>query len=318
MTIQPDDFESRHFTIEPIADGVYGAVHRPGGWAIANAGIIDLGDGCLVFDTFLTPAAGADLCTAAEALTGGPVRYLVNSHYHNDHIWGNQAFSSETPIVSSGETRQLIETKGQQEYDWYLENSADTLAELEGQLTQAENEAERESIQFSLLYYQALAASMPSVEVRLPTQTFDSKFRLQGSFGDVVLTTFGPAHTANDTILNIPSLGIVFTADLLFVGCHPYLPDGDVDGLLAALEAVKELNAEVLLPGHGPVARPADLDTMIQYLHDVNGSARELAREVALADEPVFEVPPRYASWGYAPFFQASMSFLVDHVQSDE
>jgi glyoxylase-like metal-dependent hydrolase (beta-lactamase superfamily II) len=310
-------FKSEHFSIEPLAEGVYGAVHREGGWAIANAGIVDLGDGCLVFDTFLTPAAGADLRRAAEGLTGQPVRYLVNSHYHNDHIWGNQAFDPETAILSSAETRRLIESKGRQEYDWYFEHSAARLAELKAQFTQAGDEEERASIQFSLLYYQALAASMPELELRLPTQTFESEFSLQGSNAAVELLSFERAHTGHDTILHLASSGIIFTADLLFVGCHPFLPDGEVAGLLAALAAIKQLEPEVLLPGHGPVGSPEDLDIMIQYLHDLKALARQLAPEVDLTQEPTFEPPAQYAAWDYPPFFQANMNYLVRQAQAE-
>ena len=110
-------FESRHFKIETLADGVFAAIHRPGGWAIGNAGIVDLGDFTLVYDTFITIEAGQELREAAETLTGNPVKIVVNSHYHNDHVWGNQVFDPETLIVSSADTRQLFTTKGKEEYD---------------------------------------------------------------------------------------------------------------------------------------------------------------------------------------------------------
>jgi len=54
-------FQSDHFTIEKLDDGIYAAIHKPGGEAICNAGIIDLGSKTLVFDTFLTPRAAKDL-----------------------------------------------------------------------------------------------------------------------------------------------------------------------------------------------------------------------------------------------------------------
>lgn len=317
MAKHSQSFDSNHFVIEPMAEGVYGALHRPGGWAIANAGIVDLGDGCLVFDSFLTPAAGADLRRAAETLTGGPVRYLINSHYHNDHIWGNQSFDPSTVIISSADTRQLIDSDGKQEYEWYLANAAARLAELQEQLAQAEDQAERDELQFSLLYYQALAASMPTLELRTPNQIFETELVIESADGPVELLTFERAHTGNDTILYLPAKGIIFSADLLFVGCHPFLPDGEVAGLLEALAALKELNAQFLLPGHGPLGSPRDLDTMIQYLHDLQELARQLASDIDLTKGPSFETPPRYSDWDYPPFFQANMRFLVGNFQAE-
>lgn len=109
---------SKHFRLQQLAAGVYAAIHIDGGAAIGNAGIVDLGDRTLIFDTFFTPQAGDDLRSAAEALTGRPIDAVINSHYHNDHIWGNQAFSSDTDIISTVETHRLIvATRGHDDYD---------------------------------------------------------------------------------------------------------------------------------------------------------------------------------------------------------
>ena len=65
---------TKHFRLERLVEGIYAAIHVDGGAAIGNAGIVDLGDRTLVYDTFFTPQAGEDLRAAAEALTGRPVR----------------------------------------------------------------------------------------------------------------------------------------------------------------------------------------------------------------------------------------------------
>src|SRR5215510_7888987 len=101
-------FTSAHFQLHQLADGVFAAIHREGGAAQSNAGIIDLGGQVLIFDTFIAPAAAADLREAVTALLAWPVSTLINSHYHNDHIWGNQAFPSDIPIIATIEARELI------------------------------------------------------------------------------------------------------------------------------------------------------------------------------------------------------------------
>ncbi|MCW8803897.1 MAG: hypothetical protein OQK57_05815, partial [Ignavibacteriaceae bacterium] len=70
-------FESRHFTIEMLEEGVYAVIHKTGGYAICNSGIVDLGDETLVFDCFISPEAARDLKKAAEELTGHKVKYLI-------------------------------------------------------------------------------------------------------------------------------------------------------------------------------------------------------------------------------------------------
>ena len=80
MDTRIDDLPtSQHFRLERLSEGVYAAIHRSGGWAIGNAGIVDLGDRTLVFDTTYSPQAGADLRAAAEALFGRRVGLVVNT-----------------------------------------------------------------------------------------------------------------------------------------------------------------------------------------------------------------------------------------------
>ncbi len=65
-----------------------------------------------MYDTFTSPQAAEDLRQAAEQLFSRPARIVINSHYHNDHIWGNQAFGQDVDIISTAKTRQLILTEG--------------------------------------------------------------------------------------------------------------------------------------------------------------------------------------------------------------
>jgi len=66
---------SPHFSLHELSEGVYAALHAPGGWAQSNAGIVDLGDRTLVYDAFLSPLATRDLLAAAQALTGRPASF---------------------------------------------------------------------------------------------------------------------------------------------------------------------------------------------------------------------------------------------------
>ena len=101
---------SSNFTIEQLAPNVWAAIHNDYyGKAICNAGIIDLGDKTVVFDPFMTPSAAIELRDVAYQLTKRNYAYVVNSHYHNDHIRGNQAFLPNATIISTTTTRTQIE-----------------------------------------------------------------------------------------------------------------------------------------------------------------------------------------------------------------
>ena len=116
--------EPKHFRIEQVADGVYAAINRQDGWAIGNAGIVNIGDTTVVFDTTLTPASAAELRDSAEYLTGHPVSLVINSHYHNDHTWGNMEFMPGSLFISSSVTRELMLEKGKAEYRYYKANAS--------------------------------------------------------------------------------------------------------------------------------------------------------------------------------------------------
>ncbi|MEJ2195139.1 MAG: MBL fold metallo-hydrolase [Ignavibacteriaceae bacterium] len=79
--IWAQSFESDHFRIKKLDEGIYAAISKTGGYAICNSGIVDLGDETLVFDTFISPIAARDLKQAAEVLTGNKVKYVINSHF---------------------------------------------------------------------------------------------------------------------------------------------------------------------------------------------------------------------------------------------
>ncbi|HET7579995.1 MAG TPA: MBL fold metallo-hydrolase [Bacillales bacterium] len=81
-------FSNKHFKLEKLRDGIYAAIAKPEGGAVGNAGFIDLGGRTLVFDTFNTHQAAEDLRWVAEKVTGCSVSWVINSHWHGDHIRG--------------------------------------------------------------------------------------------------------------------------------------------------------------------------------------------------------------------------------------
>jgi cyclase len=99
---------SPYFRLQQVAEGVYFALETPTRGAGANAGVVDLGDHLLLFDTFAMPEAAADLRAAAETISGRPVSMVINSHAHPAHTQGNNAFGAEVDIVSTHQTRQLL------------------------------------------------------------------------------------------------------------------------------------------------------------------------------------------------------------------
>jgi len=303
---------SRHFTIQELTGGVYAAIATRGGAAISNSGIIDLGDSTLIFDTFLTPQAAKDLRRAAMERTGRDPEIIVNSHYHNDHIWGNQVFSSQAMLISTTQTRQLIETEGKSELEWELANSAKSLEKFSRQYAEANNDGERNEALLWVEYYKGLVEDLPGLTVRLPEVTFDKSMTIHGRSRTLDLIPYEGAHTANDAVLYLREDRIIFMADLLFVDCHPYLGECDALKLLGALEEISRMDASIFVPGHGPVGDRHDLELMMEYITMCLERSKTLVMQGNATEEQIGreDLPEKYAAWDLSRFFHANLQAM--------
>jgi glyoxylase-like metal-dependent hydrolase (beta-lactamase superfamily II) len=317
---------SKHFTLEEIAPGVWAAIHKPGGWAIGNAGLVDLGDLVLIFDTFMTPQAASDLREAALALTGKPPHTVILSHPHNDHIWGSRVFLPHADMISTVSTQQWIALHGRAEIDSYREILPGRLRELESAARKAKGGGDAGEIKPGgihpdnlatwLDYYRGIAAALPLLEVFQPNITFDKELDLHGQAGNARLLSFTGGHTLSDTILFLPEQGVVFMGDLLFIGCHPYLGDGEPARIHPIMKEILALGAKVFVPGHGPVGTKADIDKQIKYVDKVMELARRAADQ-GYSPEKLAKtaIPKAYADWDHTEFFAKNLQACYDKVR---
>ena len=294
----------RHFTVDQLGDGVWAVLHRtappaPDAWAVSNAGIVDLGDRTLVFDTLMSPDAARELRMAAEELTGRLPDVVVYSHAHNDHTWGGSVFPEAT-IVSSGQARAAMVADGHLEVADFREVVTDRLA-FWADAASSDDPVVRHDAPFFLPYWNGVAAALPALDLRYPDVTFDDRLELHGRDWRVELVATDRAHAAGDTFLLVPDARVAFCGDLLFVGCSPFLGDGDIFGLRASLRALEVSGADRFVPGHGPVGGAAELGVLARYVGDV-----EQLGTAGLEDTPM---PDPYRSWGFARFFAPNVAF---------
>ena len=313
---------TQHFQLQAIADGVWVAQPKLDGGAACNAGIVDLGDQTLIFDAFLTPQAAAELCTVAESVSSSPVKLVVNSHHHLDHIGGNQVFPETTTIVSTSVTRELIAQQAAQQLATLQEQGTQRLGELEKQAASARKSVEKQDAQQALAQWHFLQEALPTWQVRLPTTAFDQRMVLYGRQRSAELLTYGGGHSQSDAILYLPHEKIVFMGDLLSIQCHPALHDGDPGEMPRILDLVKRLQPQTLVPGHGPIGALSDLQAMQQYLATMTETAlTELAfqtEEGVDIDKRISQLrpPSAFASWTRTQFFATNLRFLYQRVMT--
>ncbi len=305
--------ESRYFTLQPLADGVWTALAVPGTGAWANAGIVDLGGHTLVFDTFATPAAGADLQAIAEGLTGRPVTWVVNSHHHMDHVFGNQAFP-QAHIVATERTHELIVMRGAALIE-QAKAHPEFLDSLRRRIAAEPDANRRQELETNLAEYSALDTALPTLQLRPPDMTFDGRLVFHGSQRSAELLTYGGGHTESDAFLYLPHERIGFLGDLVQVGAHPMLSQGDPAGWDRVLERIGQLDLETVVPGHGAVGDGWAIVRTRQYITDLQNLVLAVRDEGGDAEAvAALPMPAPYTAWSAPSIFTTNLRFLYDRL----
>ncbi len=307
---------SKHFTIHKISEGVWAAIHNDHyGHAICNAGIVDLGDKTLIFDPFMNLDAATDLKRTAKELTGREATIIVNSHYHNDHIRGNQLFVPAS-IISTTWTRAQIANSEPEELAWEKAN-APKLTETFRQKLKTGSAKEKEEAPLWIGYYEAMVTNGPLVKTTLPNITFTDSLWIHGSKRSIVLREYKNGHSKSDAVMIVPKEGIAFMGDLLFEKRHPYLADGNPDSWVGHLDGMyADSTLRIFVPGHGNVTDKNTLKEMSGYIRDVQGLVSEGIQK-GLADSVIrkMPMPGKYDDWKFGQFFGYNVNFLVKQVR---
>ncbi|MCA1063745.1 MBL fold metallo-hydrolase [Rossellomorea sp. AcN35-11] len=289
--------DTGYFRLYALGEGVYAAISKPGQGAWSNAGIVDLGEELLVFDSFATPSAGAELKKQAEEMTGKKVKYVINSHYHGDHVFGNQAFSDAT-IISTSLTRKWCEEKNKMgDLQKEIEETEEYLNNLKNQIDGTEDTVLKESLTNQYNEMSKILKDLPHLKVVLPSVMFHETLVIEGSKRKVELHCFGGGHSPSDTFMYLPAEKIGFMGDLVTVDLH--VPIHHPEEFRAILGKVKQLDMDRIVPGHGSPGKSELLGTMEEYVSFLIEKTKE-AVEKSIPFE-VFasnvEIPAEYMKW---------------------
>ncbi len=247
-----------------IADNVYSYVGvkdaSPASSFAANAGIVIGRDGVLVVDTLISAKEGERFLADIRKVTDKPIQYVVNTHTHLDHAFGNCVFEKQgATIISHEADRRSLE-----------KNGAATL---------------KNAGNFGLTPEQ-----MAGTEIVYPTVTFDGRLTIDLGGETVELIHFAPSHTEGSVVVYLPAKKLLFAGDILFTDFHPYLADGDIPGWTKTLDDLLAMDLERIVPGHGPLSTKKDLREMKEYLLLFDAKARELAAKSQDADKVAAEL----------------------------
>jgi len=273
------------FTIIEVASGVYAVITE---FMLAhgycNSAIIDLGDKCLVFDTLGHPKTAKQLIQEAHELTGQKIVYLINSHWHWDHVWGNQSF--EHAIFSTIKTREVMQDNQQEQLDsfktslpHYLEHGREQLEEgINGDSLFGFPYDTTEHFKRHLQSIQYLNDGLDDIDLRLPDFTFETRMQIWGSTRHVELRAFHGLHSASDLIMYIPDVKVLVGGDLVVSDILPFAYGEQPLKYAAIFKQLQAMEIEHIIPGHGTVADPEVLSILQNYWELCHAAAKQAAQ----------------------------------------
>ena len=247
--------QTHHF--EEVAPGVYFATGR-GPVNVGSNSMVIVNDGdVLVVDSHITPDAARQLIASVATLTSKPIRYLVNTHFHFDHAWGNQSFPEGIEIIGHEYSRQQLLGDVRQSEAYVVIGSEEyqktQITALEAQIAEADW-GQKKPLETQLTTLKRHASALEEADPTPPNLTLIKKLTLHRGSREIQMHHLGRGHTGGDVVVFLPAEKVVFTGDLL-PATAPYLGDSFMEDFVGTLERLKSLDFDLVLPGHGPVIR---------------------------------------------------------------
>jgi cyclase len=243
--------------VKQLAPNIYAYIQAKATWYWNNAGFIVGNDYVVVVDALATVSLTQKFRDEIRKITDKPVRYLINTHHHGDHTYGNHVFAGATIISHDYCHREVIEAGIM---DPSLLNTI-----------------------FPEFDFQGIAATPAHI-------TFDKQLTLHMDGREVRLLHFGPGHTIDDIIVYLPAEGIIFAGDFIFLYSTPLGMEGSFAGWLRNLDAMEKLGAQTYVPGHGPVCGAEGLNLCREYLVFVQREAKKRFDKGMTVDEAAKDI----------------------------
>lgn len=317
--IAPSIFAQKNDPIFKLTDSVYARIVSPNGNAVGNSGFIVIRNSVIVFDTHFTPEAGRQLLYEIRSVTNNPVRYVVNSHFHPDHTHGNQVFV-DAHIIGNQETRHGILQKDQQSLNRSIGITSDQLEKMQNEAKKEANPARLDSMQQKIASQKEYLETLLDLNISAPLVVMDEYLGIQeeGS-SEIQIQFLGPGHTDSDTILFLPSEKVVFCGDLFFNTAIPNVQDATILKWMETLQRLLELDADVFIPGHGPVGDRQDVLKFLEYFEDLRALVDPFVVSGYSNEEAMMaiQLPLKYSRYRFKNFFQTNIQTMYAELKAE-
>jgi glyoxylase-like metal-dependent hydrolase (beta-lactamase superfamily II) len=236
--------------ITRLGDGIYAYIQEEGTLGLSNAGLIVGKDHVAVVDTLNSVPAAQAFLQEVRIVTDKEIRYIINTHSHPDHIWGNHLIPG---AIAISHHKACEEMKQQGRIDMSKMKKAFADGEQPG----------------------GPGPEVAKVFSMVPDLTFDDTLTIRLGGKEIRLLYYGFAHSLGDIAVHLPEERIVFCGDLLFQFSTPMGFGGSFPGWIEALGKIADLDADTYVPGHGPLCNREGLLRCREYLTLVHEEARK-------------------------------------------
>ena len=234
----------------------------------SNTTFIVSDEGVLVIDTRPNPDEALKVLREIRKVTAKPIKYVINTHFHGDHVFGNQIFAEASAIIAHKNVRLFLDGKtGEEHLDFFKKMG---VPGLEG-----------------------ARIIVPNISYHKGLDIIFGKFNLE-------IKHLGRGHTDSDTIIYIPEEKILIAGDLVFNGKIPFAGHAYISEWIKRLEELEKFDADIVIPGHGDIGDKTIINTMKKYLSELKSAVMEhVARRKSLEDTKgkVKKVMEKYKIW---------------------
>jgi glyoxylase-like metal-dependent hydrolase (beta-lactamase superfamily II) len=270
-----------------LTDGVFARLHE----GLTNAGIIIGDEGVLLIDSLRVPSFGRDLIADVKKLTDKPIRYVVDTHSHWDHSWGNEEFPDATIIGHANARTEMLDVEAQR---WWLDR-----------VVTANDPWSEEA---------------KTVKITPPDLTFEERMSLYFGGRQIDLLYFGRAHTSGDIFIHLPEDGLLFTGDVAQDGGVPFMQDGYLKDWVGTGTRLAGVPHERFMAGHGPVGASAAVgearDFIVTLVDGVESGIDEGRDRDATAAAVTAAMSERFGDWRGFERVEESVSYAYDQIKA--
>ena len=282
--------------LHDLGQGCWAWIQPDGSWGWSNAGLITDSGEALLVDTLFDLKLTAEMLAAMRARIpeAANITQLVNSHANGDHTFGNELVTGAEIIASAGTAA---------EFDHLTPAKVQGIMDNVGTFGRAGAFVEHFFRHFDF----------KGITLTPPTRVFSGETELRCGNKIVQLIEVGPAHTKGDTLVFLPAERILYAADILFNGGTPISWEGPINNWIAALDRILGMDADIIVPGHGPVTDKTAVQAMKDYFVYLSEETQKRHAAGMSALDAAYDIPlGRFADWSDAERMVVTVQVLYD------